>query len=409
MEEERDGISLGEIIRVIFSQKWLALIIAAVIALGVTVALYFGYNPKVTDYVSTFTVSFPGSDSGKFPDNSPFKFTEMVSRDNMDAAKSSNLERFGYIEVGTIYVNNDISITHTVGQQESYYTIRVSAKYFKSRSDATDFVDALTQMPVNTLLKIADARDIALTDFDNTNFYEDKIDILETHVKYLIVAASELVESTGNLSKNVKLLNDIKKYDTELRTTVGKMRQNLYVHDIDEVRSAYTNLLYIINADIAKKTREMELIFGRLNSNDPTVDIVQASERVEQLASEISELEDSKEIYSAYLYGKDSEVMKVSEEFYNELVALGDRLEELTGRYADNLREYYIKYSFVAYTGALDKEGNLGIIVCVLIGVIAGAVVAAAVAFIVGIRKLKKSDAKDKNSQDPQDGSAQEN
>lgn len=392
MEEEREGLSISDVIRIIFSQKWLALIIAIIIMLGVTVTLYFGYNPKVTDYVSTFTVSFPGSESGKFPDNSPFKFTEIVSRDNMDAAKSSDIERFGYIEVGTIYVNNDISITHIIGQQqESYYTIRVSAKHFKNRSDATDFVDALLQLPVNTLLNIADARDIDLSDFKNTTFYEDKIDILKTQVEYLISVASDLVDSTGNLSQNVRLLNDIKRYDTELRATIGKMRQNLYVHDVDEVTSSYNNLLYVVEGDIVTKTREMELIFGRLKENDPTVDIVQASQRIEQLAEEISELEERKDIYTSYLNGKNGQTMKESEEFYQELVALGDELEDLTGRYADSLREYYIKYSFVAYTGALDMEGDLNIIVCILIGLIAGIFVAAVVAFIVGIKKSPKN------------------
>ena len=51
--ENEGGITIGQIFRTIFSQKWLALIIAAVITLAGTLGLYFlGKNDE------TYSVSF---------------------------------------------------------------------------------------------------------------------------------------------------------------------------------------------------------------------------------------------------------------------------------------------------------------------------------------------------------------
>ena len=48
-EKEEGGISIGDIFRTIFSQKWLALIITAVITVVGTVGIYFYGSTKV-DY-----------------------------------------------------------------------------------------------------------------------------------------------------------------------------------------------------------------------------------------------------------------------------------------------------------------------------------------------------------------------
>ena len=49
MEEEK-GISLADMFRMIFSQKWLALIIAAVITVVGVLGFTYVYNPRASVY-----------------------------------------------------------------------------------------------------------------------------------------------------------------------------------------------------------------------------------------------------------------------------------------------------------------------------------------------------------------------
>ena len=402
MEEEREGVTLSRVFGTIFSQKWLALIITLVITIGVTVALFWGYNSTVTEYVSTFTVSFPGGEGANpvFPDNSPFDYREIISRTNLERAKSGNDEKFGYIDIEKLYEERDVSIIRNAGQEEFSYTLRVSAKYFKSRSDASDFIDSLVLMPKNYLLEIASEQAGYLLSYDSTEFFEAKIEILTNQINYLISSTQNLVSSTGNSSSNIQLLNELNAYNTKLKTAIGSMRENLYVHSVEEVRSTYSHQLTVIEDELAAKQREIEIIFGRLNSSDPTVDIVQTSARIEQLAAEISELEQLKQIYSYYLNGKNGKTMTESSEFSAKLVELGTELKALTDKYEVNLGAFYERYTLIAFDGALEKDGNLSIIVCIIIGLIAGLVIAAVTAFIVGSAKQKKTPLDTKSVED---------
>lgn len=393
MEEKKDGFTLSDVFSTIISQKWLALIITVIITVAATAALYFGYNPTVTEYVSTFTVSFPGGEGANpvFPDNSPFDYREIISRSNIEAAKSSSEEQFGYIDTGKLYEERDISIYRTsilVSEQVDFsYTVKVGAKYFKNKRDASDFIDALALMPVNYLLNLAKAQDGYLLNYDSADFFEDKIEILSNQIDYLISSVEDLVTHTGNSSSNIQLLSDLNKYNVKLRTVIGNLRDNLYVHNVEEVRSNYSSQLTVIEDELAQKIRERELIYGLPGENV----IIQNSEKIEQLAAEISKLEEYKEIYSSYLNGKNGVTMSENSEFASKLVALGSELKTLTDRFESNLSAYYERYTLIAYDGALVKEGELNLIVCVLISLIAGLIAAVAAAFIVGSAKRKKT------------------
>lgn len=400
MEEEKAGITLADIFRTIFSQKWLALAITVIITLAITFGLYFGYNPNTTQYVSTFTVSFPGSEgsSPKFPDNSPFKFIEIISLNNLNAAKASDEERFGYINVGAIHLNNDISIIHpknSAGEEEErFYTIKVSSKYFKNRTDATDFIDALVQMPINYLLGLADDQAAYLVDYDETVFYEDKTDILTSQVEYLIKGATALAENTGNSTATMQILGALNRYKIELQVAIGKMRENHYVHNIEEAQSIYHYLLNNVRETLALKEEELkEIRKGGLDETDDTI-IVQTSTKIEQIAEEISKLHQQEKLYSDYL-----DEMTESDEFDEELNKLVEDLKTLTVRFSNNLREFYNRYSFIAYNGATETESSLSLVVCGLVGLIAGLIVAAITAFIVGSKRSKKIAPKTENAE----------
>lgn len=396
MEEEKTGLTLGGILHIIFSQKWLALIIAVVLTLGITLTLYFGYNPQVTDYVSTFTVSFPGSEGNgsTFLDISNFQFKEIIARENLNSAKASDEERFEYLDVEAMHLNNHISIIKS-GDEQPSYTIRINSKYFRSRSDATDFIDALAQKPIEYIMSQAIAQDIHLSKYDSTEFYEDKCSLLRKQVEFLKEKLNELaLRTAGNLKNDcIGLLTELGFYEKQLDSAIGDMRDKGYVHSAEKVNKEYGSQKTALKVQAETMTRELELIFGRIRENDPTVDLVQASKRVEELAKQIAETEELIRIYDEYYIGK-----SLSEDtdgaFEGRLSELNEQLKALTDDYEDNLKQYCTASSMIVYDGALYKEGDLHVIVCLLIGLIVGLVVAAIVAYIVGAYKLKKASQK---------------
>ena len=93
MEEERNGRSFGDILRMIWSQKWLALAVAAVVALVVTVALYYGYNPTKKEYSVKFSFNLPGDNNGnvyEYPDGGKFYYTDLVLSETLETVKAAD-------------------------------------------------------------------------------------------------------------------------------------------------------------------------------------------------------------------------------------------------------------------------------------------------------------------------------
>ena len=111
-EKEEGGISIGDIFRTIFSQKWLALIITAVITVVGTVGIYFYGSTKV-DYSVSFVLQLPNTGdataiSYTYPDGERFYFTDIISRDNLK--KVAERTEFSSIDVDSMVRGDNISV-----------------------------------------------------------------------------------------------------------------------------------------------------------------------------------------------------------------------------------------------------------------------------------------------------------
>lgn len=399
-EEEKAGLTVREIVKIIISQKWLALLIAVIITVAGTLGLYLGYNAANTEYVRIFTVNIPGSDSTNpvFPDKSPFDYRDIISRDNLVTAKESG-EEFKNIDIATMYSEREITIARSTnqiaGEQiETSYTIRVNAKYFADKNIASDYIDALVNMPARYLAGIAEVQDAYLLDYDVSDFYEDKIKTLQNQIEFLINGTQNLVTATGEDSSNIRLLGKLKKFGADIEVALGDLHKHLYVHDVKAVCAYYEDLTETLDASIRAKMREIEIIYGKLEGAAPTANFMQPSERVEQLASEISALEEERTLYRSYLakYPTGNEApAEGSDEFSSKLDGLKAEAEELTGEYETNLAKYFSEYLLISYDGALIMSGEINIIICILISLIAGIIIAAVSSFFIGIKRRRAS------------------
>ena len=141
MDEERSGVTFGEIFRTIWSQKWLALIVLLVITLAGTLGLKYGYSSLKTEYVSTFSVNINLGEDGmlEYPDNTRHNFRDMISLENLNSIKEAN-EDFASVNVDAMRKNGDISISQNKGDSGVTYTVRVKADYFRSADVASAFI-----------------------------------------------------------------------------------------------------------------------------------------------------------------------------------------------------------------------------------------------------------------------------
>lgn len=395
MDEEKAGLSIGEIFKIIFSYKWLAVAIALTIAVIGTLALYFGYDVNSKNYSCTFSLVFPGNGStdSRYPDNMPFDYRDIISRQNLTDVKNLD-ENFAGINVEQMFNKNAISVSRFElenSSAEHVYNLKVSAKYFDNQGQAENFIYAVAETPLRYIMSLTANKDVFLQTYDKSDFYEDKTKSLTEQVNYLSECISELVTETGGtLRVDCQLLaNRLESFSQDLNMAIAEMREKLYVHNAAEVRENYSLLITSLENQRTFKLRELEILFGKLQTEDDKTNIDQISPRVETLASEVAEIEEKIAAYGKYV-APDAALQEKPELFEQALAKLYSRLKEITDDYERNLESYYSMYSLVVYDGAVKTESALGIAMCIVISVIGGIIIAAIAAFVVGYIKLKK-------------------
>lgn len=393
MEEEKEGMSLLDILRIILSKKLLGIVVAVAVAFVCAVFMYFGLNPGREKYQSSFSIDFPGSNavSPVYPDNSPFNYREMVSLSKLNEVKNSD-EKFASLDVENMFYKNDISITRTsaevAGELEFTYVLSAKASYFDDAAQASAFFDGLANIPVNYVRGLASGDNGYLLQYNDAKFYDDKIELLSSQANYIGGKLDALAGMSGGavLSECRQLQTRLDFFGDKLDEAAGSMLENLYVHNAQEVKDTYSSRLTALNVEAESKKREAGIIFGRINSGDATVDLTQASARIEALASEIAQLERKIETYNKYIEGDCVE----SADFAATLAGLNSEITEITQKYEANLQSYYTLSSFVSYETSISSEGGFGLLITLLISVVLGVIVGAIVAFIAGYRRTLK-------------------
>lgn len=394
MEEEKEGMSFGDIIRIIFSQKWLALILVAVITIAGTLGLYFGYSLGKEEYTRSFSIKFPGIEAANpvYPDKTPFEYRSLVTPERLAEIKEQNTD-LAYLDLGKMYNRSEISISRTVGvpdatgETDVIYTVKVRAREFKSDAHAQALIDAIAQYPVNYVKGLAADRDIYLASYSDELYLEDRFELLAQQKDYLLDKISELNEVMGNSSARTKLVTELNDLSRSLEAARGTMTSNHYVHDVDKVKSDYTSMIVSMTRERDAKLQALKYSYGNFTEGGAGSDNIQPTETMVQLSEEISRLESDIKLYNEYI----EQAQPASEQFLAELKGLYDSLVQITADYEGELSQYYGATSAIAYDGGMTKTGGLGIILCVVISLIAGIIVAAVVAYIVGVQKLRNT------------------
>ncbi|MBP5242105.1 MAG: hypothetical protein J6Z36_00260 [Clostridia bacterium] len=211
-EQEAEGVSLGEIFRVLWRRKWIALILFAVITVAVALAIEFGWNRSNAYYYAEFSYEFPGSESGRYPDGLPNRNSDLISYERLAKIKASD-SQFASIDIDKMYNDNGISITEyektviqhrdSVTEEETVKTgviyIETKGKYYSSEKQAKAFIQRLASFPVDYALTVAE--DISYDDnlvlYQTSDSYETQLDYLSAQIELIEEGLDSFKEAYG--------------------------------------------------------------------------------------------------------------------------------------------------------------------------------------------------------------------
>lgn len=411
MDEEKSGITFGEIFRTIWSQKWVALIVLLVITLAGTLGLKYGYSALKTEYVSTFSVNINLGEDGmlEYPDNTRHNYRDMISLENLNVIKNAN-EDFSGVNVDGMRKNGDISITQNKGDNGVTYTVRVKADYFPSADIASAFMHEIAGTSSREIYKWVQglAADTGVS-FNEKLGNEQKLDFLKSQ----LIAIEARFKNLGGISNAAKQkVNNLLLTATAL---AGELH-TAYYEPSSEALENYVNLIKGLESELELAKSVLNNLKGLnvsvpdagASSGDTTI-IVNSADIV-KYAETVAKLEQQIEVYKQYHAPEGAEEIAASNAFTAKLNKLLTDVQSLT---ASDECNYYKNTSLVSYEGApVRSEGAFGFVKSGVLSLIVGLIVALLVAYIVGYvknnRKKAASNTADSGAQVAEDGVSDE-
>ena len=410
-EREEGGITIGEIFRTIFSQKWLALIIAAAITIVGTVGLYF-FGKKKEMYSVSFVLQLPNSGDASstsytYPDGESFYFTDLISSENLK--KVASREGFSDIDVDKMVKRGDISIARTVdrvddestdGVYDLNYTIRIKSKYFEDEDEARDFIEALVSFPREHISSMNIDYDQSLTTSKSAITYSEHLNLLRSQAYYIQGIYNSLINAYGrefivSLNGGEKTLAQYKdELDAYIlqdlfTALVEHAEKNSYVKDTSEAKLKYESDLYSYNLALERAESTLEGLTKFQQDTSSTI----IHDEIISLNREIATLKQQIKITENYIAAF-NDANKVAPAEYEAEIA---KVEAVVTDFTDGVKPVasyiYGRVTKINYlsTKVVEVEGGMGLVMVVAISLVAGLFIAAIVAYIVGWNKLKKA------------------
>ncbi len=399
MEETvESGVTFGEIRRAIARHVWTVVIVVLAVTVFTVLSAEFLYNPRVSTYNLTFTLSYPDSAAGKYPDGSPFYFRELISLDSLTATRDSD-GRFSKIDVEKLAESDDISIEQEKDGEgkliPGQFTVSVRAGYFADRTEATQFLNALSRRPVLKAVETARSMNYALdaSAFENTDYanklsllIRQKQTILDQYDEWIALFRSNYT-AAGKTLINHRAEADVILGEALYSSLASELETNGYVpvSMLAAKRSA-------LEAERAENERKIEALrealaalpsAAALSDVDPVSGPLDLSETLASLIVRNVQI--------------DSQLAALTEEniakFDAEVERIYGALQEAAGKVqAVGVALYEQESRVYSSTARAVREGDIGLLFSCLVGLILGAAIACVWVCVADFSKRKKSE-----------------
>ena len=277
VEEEKEGISIGDIFKKIWHAKiTLGVSFVAILVLGVF-GIHYLYTKPNQIYTGSVTYQFKGSTEGLYPNGTTFDYRTMIEPEQLETIKNSK-EEYSNINIDKMLENNAISVSLLTGQTTNengetvtvdlpnYVSIQCSASYFDNETQAKNFLKDVLDAPSNLANSLYEAIDFEsnLTLADVSLTYEDQID-------YLILQRDLVIENYEELSSVFGRNAYTDKNSTSTITqTLTSIKSFFTTNNLSSLQTLATNEQYVKSdqeGEITKLTNELNRLVAEYNSN----------------------------------------------------------------------------------------------------------------------------------------------
>ena len=180
-EEREEGITFGEIVRLVRRRLWAVLAAAALVTACAVLLTVLVLNPRSVRYGFTFALSSPAAPAQQYADGAPFYYRDVVSEAALAAVLAGD-ERFAGMDPAQMIENDDVTITSDGGADTMYlgtYTVRVKAGAFPDASAAAAFLRGVAENAARMIRESAENLDYSV---QSSAYYaaplEDRISVL---------------------------------------------------------------------------------------------------------------------------------------------------------------------------------------------------------------------------------------
>ena len=173
---ERNGITLGDLIKAVLKKLWIVLIATFVMAFAAGLFIKLWYNPSRVSYTLNFTLIYPDSEQLKYPDGTPFYYQDIISAEMLERAKATS-EQLQSVNVGELLAQDKI---HIIERGDGNYPLKAAGTGFESAEVATIFLKAVAAMPMELVKERAAGTDYHLSEsvYGAAYSFEDRIALL---------------------------------------------------------------------------------------------------------------------------------------------------------------------------------------------------------------------------------------
>ena len=452
VEEEKEGISIGDIFKKIWHAKiTLGVSFVVILVLGVF-GIHYLYTKPNQIYTGSVTYQFKGSSEGLYPNGTTFDYRTMIEPEQLETIKNSK-EEYANIDIDKMLENNAISVSLLTGQATNengetvtvdlpnYVSIQCSASYFDNETQAKNFLKDVLDAPNNLANSLYDAIDFEsnLTLADVSLTYEDQID-------YLILQRDLVIENYEELSSVFGRNAYTDKNSTSTITqTLTSIKSFFTTNNLSSLQTLATNEQYVKSAqegEINQLTNELNRLVADYNSNLNQINNLQTEwdtiknngrtiistpndflTAIYELTTANSKLYDRIETLSQKLgytlstsSGKlvlnknegEQTYKEATPEFKTQLNTITTNLTTYTEQLQLTTEYLYTNYAKPIYTltSVVEISGGLNIILNGAISFVVAAILACVIAGIKGNIDIKKEE---KNKQDVLEEEATEN
>lgn len=441
VEEEKEGISIGDIFKRIWHAKiTLGVTFAAVLVLGV-VGIHYLYTKPNQVYSGSVTYQFRGASQGLYPNGTTFDYRNLIEPSTLQTIKNSNSE-YANIDIQTMIDKNAIKVEQAVrnvyndeGEEvptvlPNYITLTCSASYFDSEAQAKSFLQDVLQAPNNLANSLYDAivynqnlelASTALTYEDQYSYLINQRDLIYSNYSELISTFGESAFISADSTKTVSQeLTIIRQFFTQYNLTnlQSEARLNGYVKsnqptEIDKLKNELDRLVHQYNLNQTKidnlqtQRKEMLANAGSVIISSPN-DFITS---IHNLTATNTDLYDSIETIAnklgAQLSGGNGVTLKVTysdepsstyseapQTYVETLATITNQLTSYTDQLKTTTTYLYTTYAEPIYTlpSVFELSGGLNIILNGAISFVAAVILACLVAGIKGSIDMKREE-----------------